>query len=531
MLTSLHARVRWMFAAGLTLAALSVFSPEAIASLNDFQLSRDCRISSGKCVIVGPGSSELAAELANSGDVRVFAVEPDATATDAGRVQLYNAGLYGKVTVHTGDIDTLKLPPLQFDLLICDLTGQPPAEKSIAAMYRLVKPGGKAVLKVGPGQAAGYQKLMVDLGLDEANISAGSGQIIYSRPGPDPNRDWRSWFNGPFHQCAANSPDFAPPLVEIWSWQTETSARHNWVVPIIGDGVVVYHEWQFGYINGHDAYTGELLWSHPSKFPDQAGVHKRLWMSVPAVVGGTALVATTLQELTCIDLKTGKTLWVKSIPSDIDWDQEPGWQSLRHLSTHDGKYYLLVNKEKALYYEPRTGKETVIEPLLPYRAYTKFENQVFYPKYWNYSHQPMTWTVKDEKTDEQIYTFESSGRPRFCLVPDQRMLLHMEWEGYKGLDIDSRENVWGGPYMPWTCGAATSAGKYAWSTASGITYSMDARTGQVDWMIRNTNSCVPPAIANGILYTMSNNSLRIRAFASANLLKLPARRSQADANN
>ncbi len=528
---SRQTRLRWILAVGLTLAAFSGCESKSLVSLGDFQLPAECQINSGKCLLLGPGSSQLAAKLAGAGDLRIFAVEPNAATTHTGRAQLYNAGLYGRTTVHTGNVESLKMPPLHFDLLVFNLASQAPAEKPLAVMYRLLRPGGRAVLTVATDQADGWEKLMVELGLNAANISNGSGKIVYARPGPDPTQDWRSWFNGPFHQCAANSPDFGPPLVEIWSWQTETSARHNWVVPIIGDGVVVYHEWQFGYINGHDAYTGELLWSHPSSFPDSAGVHKRLWMSVPAVAGGTALVATSLQELTCIDLSTGKTLWVKPIPPDIDWDQEPGAQSLRHLSVHDGKYYLLVNKEKAIYYEPRTGEETVIAPLLPYRAYTKFEDQIFYPQFWDYRHRPMTWTVKDAKTNEQLYTFESSGRPRFCLAPDQRMLLHMEWEGYKGFDLDSRENLWGGPNMPWTCGAATSAGGYAWSTASGVTYSMDVYTGQVGWMIRNTNSCVPPAIANGILYTMSNNSLRLRAFASANLLMLPARRSQTDANN
>jgi outer membrane protein assembly factor BamB len=78
--------------------------------------------------------------------------------------------------------------------------------------------------------------------------------------------------------------------------------------------------------------------------------------------------------------------------------------------------------------------------------------------------------------------------------------------------------------MPWTCSGPTYAGGYAWSTTSGAVYAQDARDGHIAWIERGPNSCVPPTIANGILYTMSNNTLRMRALASGNLLRLPAER-------
>ena len=512
----------------VAMAAGCCLSAPAFGQVEAEQILAASKIQRGNCLVIGPGSSRLAAELHRHGNLRLYAVEPDDASVQAAREHIDALGIYGKVTVHEGDLGRLDFAPLYFHMLVFDLTARQVTEEVLTKMYRLLRPGGKAFLLVAPDKAKDWRKLMTSLGLAQRDISQmpGGGCIVYSRPGPDPTQDWRGWFGGPFHQCATHSPEFKPPLVEIWSARMLTSARHNWVVPIIGDGVVVYHEWQFGCINGHDPYTGELLWTHPSSFPDNAGVHKRLWMSVPAIAGGTTLVATSLEEVTCIDLKTGKTLWVKPIPADIDWDQMPRKQSLRHLAVHDGKYYLLVNKERAVYWDPQTGDETSIKPLLPYRAYTKVGKYVFYPENWNYSHQPMTWTVKAEGSDEALYTFRSSGRPRFCIAEDQRVLLYNGWDGYRALDLDTQEHLWGGPVMAWSCGSATYAGGYAFATASGATYCMDVRTGRIAWMVRNSNSCVPPAIANGILYTMSNNSLRLRAMASRNLLTLPARRSK-----
>jgi len=487
----------------------------------------DAGVQRGNCLLVGFGSSSLGVELRRCSELRIYAVEPDQASVAIGRDQVDQAGLYGKVTVHGGDWGDLHFPPLHFHLIVFDLGGKDPAEAPLATMYRLLRPGGKALLTVGSARSAGWRELMESLGLETENVRdlPEGGGLLYTRPGPDPDRNWRSWFANAFHHCACDSPGFHPPLVEVWSWRCVPSARHNWVVPIVGDGAVVYHEWQFGYINAHDAYTGQLLWSHGSQFPDNAGVHKRLWMSVPAVAGGTTLVATSLEELTCIDLQTGQTLWTKPIPEDIDWDQVPGAQSLRHVAVHDGKYYLLVNKERAVYYDPRTGDETQTDPLLPYRAYCKVDRYVFYPEFWNYSHRPMTWTVAEETSGEKLYTFRSSGRPRFCIAEPERLILCQGWDGYSAVDLDTGERRWIGPAMTYSCGSATYAGGYAWRTASGATYCIDVHTGEIPWLIRSSNSCVPPTIANGMLYTMSNNSLRLRAFTSADLLALPAKRS------
>lgn len=485
-----------------------------------------------KALVVGKGAGKLAAELFHMQPrLRIYGVEPDQGACDAARRLVDSQGMYGKVTVAAGTTEHLAYAPLYFDMVVLDLTATKAVEQPIEALYRLLKPGGCAFLRVGPGRSRGWKKTMLHLGLEEAAIreAADGKTLVYARPGPSPAEDWGAWFRDAFHNCAVDIPGFKPPLVELWNYELEASDdRHNWVVPVASGGMVVYHYYMVGRVRAHDAFTGEPLWTRPSRFPSNIGVHKKVWMSVPATVGGTVLVATSLEELTCMDLWTGQTLWKKRLPEDIDWDRAADRisRSLRHLSVHKGAYYLLVNKDKALYYDPKTGKETVIKPVMPYHVYVKVGDLEFYPAQWNYSHRPMKWTVKKEGANKELYTFSSSGRPRFCIAEEENMLISMAWDPYQGFNLETGRCVWKGLSMAFTCSGPTYAGGYVWATASGVTYANDVRTGQTVWQIRNSNSCAPPVIAHGILYTISNNTERLRAYVSANLLKPPARRSK-----
>lgn len=477
----------------------------------------------GKLLIIGPGSAGLALEACRANPaLRVYAVEPDAAARDQGRRTVDDAGLYGRATVHACARPEATFAPLYFDTVAVTLPDAAPSRASVAWLYRLLRPGGRALFFAPAGKGEGWQRYLATLGLQTEVLPDGGACLSHARPGPNPARDYRSWFGGPLHQNASDNPDFKPPLVEVWNVHVRTANAHVWVAPIVGDGVVVIHELRFHAVIAHDAYTGEMLWRFPSSFPENVGVHKRKWLSIPAVVGGAALVATSLDELTCIDLKTGAARWKKPIPVDMDWDVVEGAQAIREVATHQGKFYLVVNKDKALLMDPRTGEEETIPPLLPHRAYARSGKLLFYPELWNYQHRPMKWRVEEEGTGRQVYGFESPGRMRFCIAEELGIVIGEDWTPHWGLDLATGKPLWTGHDMPWTCSGPTYAGGYTWSTASGVTYAQDARDGRLAWMERGANSCVPPAIANGILYTMSNNTMRLRALASERLFRLPA---------
>lgn len=488
----------------------------------------ESRISTGNALVTGQGAAEVAVQMCDlKKGWRIRAVEPNQSTCNAAREMVDGKNLYGKITVAAGPIDYASYAPFHFDLVYLNLASVAATEKHIEGLYRLLKPGGCGILRVDKAAETEWKRIMLKLGLRKAAIrlSAEGDSLVYHRPGPDPKHAWGAWFKDAYHNCAVDSPDFKPPLVELWNHQLAASDDgHPWVIPVASDGVVVYRQNRRGYIRAHDGFTGKLLWTAPSLYFSIPGKPRRRWMTVPAMAGGTVLAVTSSEELRCMDSRTGRLLWKKPLPEDMDWDGKG--MSLRHLSVHNGTYYLLVNKDKALNYDPDTGKETVIKPVLPYRAYMKVGDLVFYPNEWTFRHSPLAWAVRKDGKDEVLYTFTAPGRPRMCVAEKENVLIRMDWAPYSGHDLQTGQKIWKGKKTAFTCSGPTYAGGYFWATASGVTYAHEAKTGNIAWMARGANSCVPPIIANGILYTISNNTERLRAFTSANLLKPPGKRSK-----
>ena len=121
-------------------------------------------------------------------------------------------GLYGRIIVQTGFADGSVLAPLHFTFISMQLGQAAPSRESLAAVYRLLRPGGRAVFLAAEDTIGRWKALATSLGLAEADLTAAGTQLRYERPGPDPARDYRSWFGGPLHQNASNNPDFKPPL-------------------------------------------------------------------------------------------------------------------------------------------------------------------------------------------------------------------------------------------------------------------------------------------------------------------------------
>ncbi len=108
-------------------------------------------ITKGYCLVLGCGRGQLAYELAHRSDLKIVAIEENATEVAAARRALDKAGLYGRVAIHLGNSETLPYTKYFANLIVSDQTLRtrefPPSANEV---FRVLRPYGGVVALVQP---------------------------------------------------------------------------------------------------------------------------------------------------------------------------------------------------------------------------------------------------------------------------------------------------------------------------------------------------------------------------------------------
>jgi outer membrane protein assembly factor BamB len=117
-------------------------------------------ITKGYCLVLDCGRGQLAYELARRSDLRIIAIEKDATEVAAARRAIDKAGLSGRVAIRRGDSRTLLCTKWFANLIVSDQTlrtGElPPSADEI---LRVLRPYGGVVALVQPSSSSDQENL------------------------------------------------------------------------------------------------------------------------------------------------------------------------------------------------------------------------------------------------------------------------------------------------------------------------------------------------------------------------------------
>jgi outer membrane protein assembly factor BamB len=255
-------------------------------------------VRAGYGVAFGVGSGRLITELARQSQLRLIVLEPDAEKVRALRTDLASAGFYGeRVTVLTGDPETVRLPPYLASLMVTedlDGAGIPLSVSFVRQAFAALRPyGGVACLPIPAERRQQLGALLAeDSSLAQAKLREGPEWVLLTRAGPLPGA--ANWTHE--HADAANtrvSKDalVKAPLGVLWFG----GPSHNGILPRHGHGP------QPQVIDGRciiegvdmlraiDIYTGRLLWE--THLPGVGAAYDNTAHQVGANAGGTNYIS------------------------------------------------------------------------------------------------------------------------------------------------------------------------------------------------------------------------------------------------
>jgi outer membrane protein assembly factor BamB len=221
----------------------------------------------GYCLVLGCGRGQLAYELARRSDLKIVAIEENATEVAAAREAIDKAGLYGRVTIHRGSSETLPYTKYFATLIVSDQTlrtGEfPPSANEV---LRVLRPYGGVVALVQPSGSFNQEELrkwgrpsLGDWQMDNA------GELVLARAVRAPLEDAGEWTHA--YAEPGNSACSGDRLVKgdmTVQWFGEPGPRdmidrhHRNVPPLFKDGRL--------FVPGDcvvfavDAYNGTIEW-------------------------------------------------------------------------------------------------------------------------------------------------------------------------------------------------------------------------------------------------------------------------------
>jgi outer membrane protein assembly factor BamB len=151
--------------------------------------------------------------------------------------------------------------------------------------------------------------------------------------------DWPQW-RGPGRDGHVPSlPESMPPLKVLWRQKVAGPCDAGIAV---ADGMVVSpdHDDENDYYCCYDAASGKEMWKRafPNGHEMDYGAGPR---TTPLVSKGKVYVLGALGDLHALDLKTGKTVWQKDLPTEFGVKNPPKWGYCSSPLVADGK--LIVN--------------------------------------------------------------------------------------------------------------------------------------------------------------------------------------------
>jgi len=283
----------------------------------------------GYCLLLGLGTGELLYELIGQSNLHIIVLEPDAEKVAATRRQLDDAGIYGnRVSVLTGDITTMRLPPYMANLIVSEDLKAAKIKKGKAFIERIfhsLRPyGGTACFVLPQKRHTAILRRTIRLKLPGCEITSLGEFIRLTRVGPLPDSaDWTHQYGDSANTVMSQDKAVKAPLGLLWFG----GPPNDKILPRHGHGPSPHVVGGRLFIEGRnmiravDVYTGRLLWERHfddlGKFYDntshQPGANE---IGSNYVTVSDAVYIVHGDNIHVLDPATGRTMNEFSIPGD-----------------------------------------------------------------------------------------------------------------------------------------------------------------------------------------------------------------------
>ncbi len=222
----------------------------------------------GYCLLPGLGSGGLLYELINQSNLHIIAIDPDAEKVAGMRRELDEAGLYGnRVSVHVGDITTMRFAPYMANLVVSEdlqAAGAGKGDVFIERVFHSLRPyGGTACFSVPQSKHAAIFSRIAELKLTGREITSLGDFLLLTRSGAlADSADWTHQYGNAANTVMSYDKSVKAPLGLLWFG----GPSNDKILPRHGHGpspqVVAGRLFIEGrnMIRAVDVYTGRLLW-------------------------------------------------------------------------------------------------------------------------------------------------------------------------------------------------------------------------------------------------------------------------------
>ena len=256
----------------------------------------------GLCAVLGCGDGTFPLQLARSSELLLHVQEPKASAVDAARKLLSEAGLYGKrAVVERGSLSRLPYADNLLDLVMCVSLSDKLLDKiSPSEILRVLRPGGRAILgrarlvrgegsRLRGGRLGRWLRAAKGLKATIADDDFGLwGEMVKGLPeGID---DWTHWQHGPDNNPFSSDTVIRAPYLTQFLALPWFSTMPS--ISVISGGRVfraaghmAIHDREERYLNtlsATNAYNGTILWTRP--LPAGFLVHRSIFVATPEVL-------------------------------------------------------------------------------------------------------------------------------------------------------------------------------------------------------------------------------------------------------
>jgi outer membrane protein assembly factor BamB/cyclopropane fatty-acyl-phospholipid synthase-like methyltransferase len=222
----------------------------------------------GYCLLLGLGTGELLYELISQTDLHIFALDPDVEKVAAIRRKLDEAELYGnRVSVHVGDITTIRLAPYMANLIVSEdlqAAGTGKGDVFIERVFHSLRPyGGTACFSVPQIKHAAVFKRMAELKLPGREITSSSDFLLLIRAGAlADSADWTHQYGDSANTVMSYDKAVKAPLGLLWFGGPSNDKilprhGHGPSPQVVGGRLFIEGR---NMIRAVDVYTGRLLW-------------------------------------------------------------------------------------------------------------------------------------------------------------------------------------------------------------------------------------------------------------------------------
>ncbi len=222
----------------------------------------------GYCLLPGLGSGELLYQLISQTNLHIIATDPDAEKVAAIRRKLDEAGLYGnRVSVHVGDITTMRLAPYMANLVVSEdlqAAGAGKGDVFIERVFHSLRPyGGTACFSVPQSKHAAIFSRLVALKLPGREITSSGDFLLLTRAGAlADSADWTHQYGDAANNVMSYDKSVKAPLGLLWFGGPSNDKilprhGHGPSPQVVGGRLFIEGR---NMIRAVDVYTGRLLW-------------------------------------------------------------------------------------------------------------------------------------------------------------------------------------------------------------------------------------------------------------------------------